>query len=387
MKLMQGLKKFWLELSAAFKQELYPKKHFNKTALLLLLLMPLVYTILFGYTYSANVLNDIPMVVCDLQQSKISRTVIYNYDTSDRFTVVKHVASLDELQDCLKSGQAKVGLYIEPDLDKRIKTALPAEISLIIDGTNVVYGSASLVAAGEINLNLLAGGEQKIVERLGYYPDKALKVVYPAAISTRILNNPTNSYTNFMLLGLVCNGIQISLYLYTADTFIKNRSRRWSFPTALLLGKGLAIGITSLTSFIFCLWLAHTIFAVPLRAAWSEFFSLMAAFELLFIALGIFFALAFGKAVNAIQETLLFIMPGLLYSGLSWPNEWVGSLPTYIRALFPITYLAIPLRDLSLQGFSNIISSDIKTLLLGTVILALLDYAFLRYRLSKEIAK
>ena len=381
---MQTIKQFLTELQIAFKQELYSTGRLNKTALLLLLLMPLVYTIIFGYTYANNVLNDIPMAVCDLQQSKISRTVISNYDTSDRFTIVKHVNSLEELQDCIKSGQAKAGLYIEPDLDKRIKTALPAEINILVDATNVVYGSASLVAAEEINLNLLASGGQKIVERLGYYPDKALKVVYPAAISMRILNNPTNSYTNFMLLGLVCNGIQISLYLYTADTFIKNRSRRWSFPTALLLGKGLAIGIASLTSFNFCLWLAHTIFAVPLRAAWYDFFSLMAAFEVLFIALGIFFALAFGKAVNAIQETLLFIMPGLLYSGLSWPNEWVGSLPTYIRALFPITYLAIPLRDLSLQGHSPILSSNIFTLLLGAAIFFLIDYVLLRYRINRE---
>ena len=383
---MNAIRQFLAELRLAFRQELFHAGRLNKAALLLLVLMPIVYTIIFGYTYAANVLNDIPLAVCDLQQSKISRTVIYNYDTSDRFTIVKHVGSLEELQECIKNGQARAGLYIEPDLDKRIKTALPAEVNIIIDATNVVYGSASLVAAEEINLNLLAGGEQKIFERLSYYPDKAMNVAYPAAIGMRILNNPTNSYTNFMLLGLVCNGIQISLYLYTADTFIKNRSRRWSFPTALLLGKGLAIGFTSLTSFIFCLWLAHSIFAVPLRAAWYEFFSLLAAFEMLFIALGIFFALVFGRAVNAIQETLLFIMPGLLYSGLSWPNEWVSSLPAYIRALFPITYLAIPLRDLSLQGYSYILSSNIVKLLAGAVVLALLDYALLRYRLSREAA-
>ena len=383
---MQQFKIFFTELQEAFKQELINTGRLNKTAIMLLLLMPFIYTIIFGYTYAANVLNDIPVAVCDLQQSKISRTAIFNYDTSDRFNIVKHVNSLDELEACIKSGQAKVGLYIEPDLDKRIKTALPAEISILIDATNVVYGSAALVAAEEINMNLKVAGEQKILERLNYYPDKALNVAYPAAISLRILNNPTNSYTNFMLLGLVCNGIQISLYLYTADTFIKNRSRRWTFPTALLLGKTLAIGITSLTSFIFCLWLAHTIFAVPLRAPWYEFLSLLAAFELLFITLGIFFALAFGRAVNAIQETLLFIMPGLLYSGLSWPNEWIGSLPAYIRALFPITYLAIPLRDLSLQGYSVLLNNNIIALFTSAIILALIDYVLLRYRLGREAA-
>ena len=79
-------------------------------------------------------------------------------------------------------------------------------------------------------------------------------------------------------------------------------------------------------------------------------------------------------------------MPGLLYSGLSWPNEWIGSLPAYIRALFPITYLAIPLRDLSLQGYSVLLNNNIIALFTSAIILALIDYVLLRYRLGREAA-
>lgn len=375
------LKIFLQELWQALRQELRGSGRLNKTAVVLLILMPLCYTVLFGATYSANVLNNIPLAVCDLQQSKISRMLIKYYDTSDRFLVMEQVASMEQLEDALTEGRAKVGLYIPPDLDSKIKRGIPTEVGLLIDSTNVVYGSASVIAAKEINLNLLIGGGQKIVERLGLYPDEAISTMYPALIRVRILKNPTNSYTNFMLLGLIGNGVQISLYLYGAAAFAKGRQWR-RYPGAVLLGKALGMGLYSLLGFVGSLLLAHQLFAVPLRASWAALLLLGGSFIILFILVSLLFALAFPNAVLAIQNTLLFIMPGLLYSGLSWPDEWMGRLPSFIQIFFPITYLAVPLRDLSLMGSSGLLMHNVMNMLAMAGALFLLDYLLLvnRYR-------
>lgn len=367
---------FWQEFERALQQELQGTGKLNKTAVVLLVLMPLCYTLLFGATYSANVLNNIPLAVCDMQQSKISRMVVKYYDTSDRFIMVEQVASMEQLEDVLAEGRAKVGLYIPPDLDSKIKRGIPTEVGLLIDSTNVVYGSASMIAAKEINLNLLIGGGQKIVERLGFYADEAMHVMYPALIRVRILKNPTNSYTNFMLLGLIGNGIQISLYLYGAAAFAKGRQWR-RCPSAALLGKALGMGIYSLLGFVGSLLLAHQLFAVPLRASWADLLLLGGSFIILFIFVSLLFALAFPNAVLAIQNTLLFIMPGLLYSGLSWPDEWMGSLPSLLQIFFPITYLAVPLRDLSLMGSSGLLMHNVGNMLGTAGALFLVDFLLL----------
>ena len=222
----------------------------------------------------------------------------------------------------IENGEAKVGIEIEPQLDRHIKTAVPADVGIYIDASNMVYGSASLVASKEINMNLLVSGSQRILERMTYYPDHALKTAYPAAMSVRILNNPTNGYCNFMLLGLVCNGVQISIFLYAVDFFEKDRKRHWKYKSALITGKMVAMEILSPLAFTVSLWLSHILFAVPLRGAWYEF---------------------------------LLLEMTLLYSGLSWPNEWLDQLPTLIRMIFPITYLAMPMRDLSLAGRSELL--------------------------------
>ena len=379
------LREWCSELRAAFVAEFKAEGRFNKTALLLLVCLPIIYTILLGAAYSANVLNDIPMVVCDLQQSKISRQVVSNYDTSDRFTVVKHVGTQEELLKAIENGEAKVGLYIEPDLDKNIKTANPAEIGIYIEASNMVYGSASLVASEEINLNLLVSGSQRILERMTYYPEQALRTAYPATYGVRILNNPTNGYCNFMLLGLICNGVQISLFLYAADIFFKNRRKDWRFKSALLLGKLLALEVISGLAFSLSILLAQALFAVPLRGAWYEFWALEAAFIFFFAGLGMMLSLAFPNPILMIQESLLFIMPGMLYSGLSWPNEWLSTLPAYIRVIFPITYLAMPMRDLSLLGWSDLLVKNIGILAGAGLVCFIAAYLLLRHRAWQEV--
>ncbi|MGM9568723.1 MAG: ABC transporter permease, partial [Phascolarctobacterium sp.] len=276
------LKMFWLEFYQSLNRELCGNRRVNKTAVILLVLMPVFYTVLFGATYSANVLNNIPLAVCDMQQSKISRMLIKYYDTSDRFCMVEQVNSMEELESSLSEGRAKVGIYIPPDLDSKIKRGVPTEIGMLIDSTNVVYGSAAMIAAKEININLLVGGGQKIVERLGYYADEAMRVVYPAVIRVRIMKNPTNSYTNFMLLGLIGNGVQIALYLYGAAAFAKGRHWRRN-PGAALLGKAMGMGVYSLLGFVGSLLIAQELFAVPLRASWLTLLLLGGSFITLFV--------------------------------------------------------------------------------------------------------
>ena len=96
-------------------------------------------------------------------------------------------------------------------------------------------------------------------------------------------------------------------------------------------------------------------------------------------------SLAFSNPILMIQESLLFIMPGMLYSGLSWPNEWLSTLPAYIRVIFPITYLAMPMRDLSLLGWSDLLVKNIGILAGAGLVCFIAAYLLLRHRAWQEV--
>ena len=59
---------------------------------------PLMFTVLFGVIYDADVVNDITLTVYDEDQTSLSRTVVQAYADADRFRVVSYVASEEEMK-------------------------------------------------------------------------------------------------------------------------------------------------------------------------------------------------------------------------------------------------------------------------------------------------
>jgi len=364
-----------------FKQELKPLGKWNVSLFLLLFALPGIYTLLFGFTYSKNVVNHLPTVVFDEDNSSMSRQIIAAYDDSDRFDLLFYAKSFEELQNIIGKGDAYVGIYIPPQFSHDIKRGMPTSVGMIINSTNMIFGNSAITASQEINVNVLIKAGQQLIEAAGQPPAEALRTAYPIQVKIRILNNPTNNYTNFLLLGLIANGMQIGLLLYVSSVLCKEYKRinLWDKTATLkiILGKFLACWLPATFSLCLCELLAKLVFAVPLRAPIWQFIILSAAFIFNFTSLCFIFSAIFTNPINAVQLPLGYIMPGLLYSGLTWPLDWVDSVPTFIGSLMPLYYFAVPLRALSLQGFSiDYFSCFGKLLGAGVILLILAGYMF-----------
>lgn len=338
------------------KAEIKSQKRWNSPLFLLLFILPIFYTFLFGFTYYKNVVNHLPTVIFDEDNSYVSRQIITAYDDSDRFEVLFHAQSFEELQDIIGKGDAYIGIYIPPQFSHDIKRGIPTTVGMIINSTNMIFGNSAITASQEINMNAIIKGGQKLTEATGQPPAEALCTAYPIQVKIRILNNPTNNYTNFLLLGLIANGMQIGILLFASSMLCGEYKRVdfWSQTSTLniVLGKFLACWLPATFSLCLCEEFAHFIFNVPLRAPIWQIIILSAAFIFIFTSLCLLFSAIFTNPVNAVQLPLGYIMPGLLYSGLTWPLGWVDPIPSFLGKLMPLYYFAIPLRALSLQGFS-----------------------------------
>jgi ABC-2 type transport system permease protein len=71
------------------------------------------------------------------------------------------------------------------------------------------------------------------------------------------------------------------------------------------------------------------------------------------------------------RSPLLYLMPGLLFSGLSWPQLAMNDLARFFSALMPLTYLADTLRDLLLAGYSPALSKNMAIMFAGGALLCL----------------
>lgn len=336
----------------------------------ILFLLPLAFTLAFGIIYWQNSVEAIPLVICDEEQSPLSRTIIQAYGDAQKFKVVAQVTRPEEMVDALRSGRALVGLTIPEDLSKKVKLGRPVALMLTVDSANNMFGNAALTAAAEINKTLATGIASQLLEAGGVLPKAALNMVYHVRLGLRIINNPATGYTPFMLAGLTMNGLQIAVMLVLCPLIaleFRAHSYERKVPSCLILGtKALLVTVLAVVSFGVSLIFLHYTFDVPMKGSLAALFLLIAAFVFAVAGIMVLFASFSPNDVMSIELPLLYIMPGLLYSGLSWPDFYMNDLASYIAQIFPMRHAADSVRDLLLAGYApDFASQSLQLVLMG----------------------
>jgi ABC-2 type transport system permease protein len=363
----------------------------GKSPIILLLLgVPIAYSLVFGCAYSNNVIKYIPTVIYDQDQTATSRALAQAYMDSERFNVVSQVTTQEEMEQTLHDNNALVAIVIPPRFSQNIKLGESSEVLIETNSTNVMFANAVISASNEIGPTFSAAISQKLLESSNQLPAPALKTAVSIKMGVRIINNPTTSYTNFMLAGLGANGLQIGILLVAGTVLAKEYSRlsRWqnTSSAAIVIGKLLPHWWCATAIFMAYLGVITTMFAVPFRSDIVSVLFLGSAFTFMVSNLSFFFSAIAKNEVSALQVPLLYIMPGLLYSGLSWPYLNMNQFAQWFSALLPLTYLADTLRDLLLGGYSPALLKNVLIMYSSGCMLCLVSiFIFSRHRRPKTV--
>lgn len=331
-------------------------------------IVPLGFAVLFGLIYQENVVNHIPMVVWDEDQSATSRSLIEAYTDADRFTFVAQVSDEASMREAIHDGEARVALAIPRNFDKDLKSGRGADFMLMVDSSNNMFGNAAISASQEVSRSFSVAAGQQLLESQGLLPDDAINSVYPVRMGVRILGNPANGYSSFMLSGLMMNGLQIGVMLSLAPALVTELLQpRWrrKHPFLILVGKSIPYWLLSFAAYLLSLYLIIHVFAVPMRGSWGEAMLLGASFIFFVSSVLHIFSSCCPSRVLSLQAPMVYIMPGLLYSGLSWPNFDMSSIASVLGMLMPMTYGGDTLRDILLNGTAPTLYTNCKIMLLG----------------------
>jgi ABC-2 type transport system permease protein len=333
---------------------------------------PLAFALIFGFIYAENTVKHIPLVVYDQDQSSTSRSLLQMYADSERYAIVSYVDSQEKFEQAIRKDEAVVGLGIPRDFSKNIKTGQSTDFLLLVNSANNMFGNAALSSAQEINRSFSVAAGQKLIEGIGVLPSASMNAVYPVHFGVRILNNPTNGYTQFMLAGLMLNGLQIGLMLIVPPLLIREiRERHYGRDTSslsILLGSVLAAWCAAVGAFLLSMLVIVYGFDVPMRGAWLQAAILGGVFACFVVGALLVFSACAPNEVLSLQAPMLYIMPGLLYSGLSWPQFAMTDLAAFLGAILPITYAGDTLRDIMLAGYAPSFWTDIGHMLLGALL-------------------
>ena len=308
---------------------------------------PLVEMIAFGYALDTDV-KHMALVILNEDRTVESRQFIDRFVNTETFRVVGEVQSIEEMSSQIRRGRAYAGLQIPPKFTQNVRTGYPAQVQLLVDGSN------STTALQALNTALSVALTQSIESLLHVTGRHNV----PIDIRPQMLYNPAMKSPNFYIPGVIGIVLQIGTTFATAMAVVREREKgtletllvsplsRWG----LMLGKlvpYLCIGMTMATILFLIM---RFLFGVPIagNVLAMMFATLVYVFALL--SLGLLVATKAENQMQALQMSMVFMLPSVFFSGFVFPRETMPWIFKAVGALLPATYFISLARAIILRG-------------------------------------
>lgn len=349
--------------------------------LALMLLVPMIQLMVFGYAINTDVRN-IKTAVYDLDPGPQSRDLLQAFENTDYFRIVRYVGSDDELNNSIVTGSVKVGIKIPPDYSERLLAKRQATVLVLIDGSDSSIATQSLQVASQVGLT-------ESLARLGTGLEGAGSRTsqLPIEIRPKMLFNPDSRSANFMVPGLIAVILQIITTLLTAFSIVREREQGTLEqllvtpvrPFGLMLGKLVPYGLIGIVETITVLTVMRLIFDVPIKGSLLLLLSLSILFLFTALAIGLLISTKAQSQMQALQFAWLIMLPSVLLSGFMFPRDSMPVVMRFIGYLVPATHFMEIIRGIVLRGATlmDLLPEVLTLIFMGLVLLVL---SALRFR-------
>ena len=320
----------------------------------LMLIGPLMQLVIFGYAANLDV-NNVPMVVCDLDNTSTSRELLSHFTQSGYFTVVHSVASMKEIDSYLDKGDASISLDIPRGFGDDIAHGKQAELQLIADGSESNAASVGLSYASQI----VAGYAQNILlkkfARVGSGGLRAITV----DPEIRVWYNPALKSRNFLLPGLLALILMSTTLMLTSLAIVKEKEIGTldqllvtpMKPYQMIIGKLTPYSVIALINMIVVLLGVTLWFGIPVRGSVPLLIALAMIFLVASLGLGLFVSTVSKTQHQAMMTSMFFVMmPMNFLSGFIFP---IDNMPHWVQVItyaIPLRYFFIIIRGIFLRG-------------------------------------
>ncbi|HLF85134.1 MAG TPA: ABC transporter permease [Blastocatellia bacterium] len=349
--------------------------------LALMLLVPMIQLMVFGYAINTDVRN-IKTAVYNLDPGPQSRDLLHAFENTDYFHIVRYVSSDEELNNSIVTGRVKVGIKIPPDYSDRLLANRQATVLVLIDGSDSSIATQSLQVASQVGLTESLARLGTVLEGSG---DRTSQL--PIEIRPKMLFNPDSRSANFMVPGLIAVILQIITTLLTAFSIVREREQGTLEqllvtpvrPFGLMLGKLVPYGLIGIVETFTVLTVMRLVFDVPINGSLLLLLSLSILFLFTALAIGLLISTKAQSQMQALQFAWLIMLPSVLLSGFMFPRDSMPVVMRFIGYLVPATHFMEIIRGIVLRGATlvDLLPEVLTLIFMGLVLLVL---SALRFR-------
>ncbi|MGV6852995.1 MAG: ABC transporter permease [bacterium] len=331
----------------------------------MVVMIPLIQLILFGFAINTNVRN-IPIAVVDQSHSAAARLITETLKVTQIVDVVAYYNTPKQAEQAIVKGDVRGAVIFPTDLAKRIAQG---EVlgQILVDGSDTVVSSALLQLR---NTPL----DQLIIE-----PVLSRKASLPTFEVALFFNPSRRSQVN-IVPGLVGIILTMTMIMFTSAAIVREREHgnlellitTAIKPLELMVGKIIPYVLVGLLQMTIVLGLGHIVFDVPIHGGLLDIFIVTILFISASLVLGLIISTLAKTQLQATQMTIFVLLPSILLSGFMFPYEAMPKLAQNIAEILPATHFMRMIRAVVLKGADASSLSYDNLWLLGFTLIGLI---------------
>jgi drug efflux transport system permease protein len=344
-------------------------------ALFFMFFPPLVQIIAFGFALDPDV-KHMPTALLNQDRTFESRQLVDEFVNTQTFRIVKEVHSIAELAEAIRSGDAYLGIEIPPEFTRDLRAGRTAHVQVLIDGSNSTTALQALNTGIGVTFN---DSLKRLLSETG-------RSGLPIEVRPQVLYNPALKSPNFFVPGVIGVALQLATVFATALSLVREREKgtleqllvsplsRWG----LMLGKIVPYLCIAMAMAALLFAILRWIFFVPIQGSLVAL--LVASFLYIFalLSLGLLISTRAQTQMEAFQLAMVFLLPGVFFSGFIFPRETMPWIFYAIGACLPVTYFIELMRAIILRGatLAEFWSSIVVLAVMGALLFSLCALRF-----------
>ena len=372
-------------LSVATKEFLHIARDWR--IMLLLLILPPFFTLLFGHAFEAAAITGVPAALRDEDRSAESEKLAAIVRTKETMKWREDPTLSSKKPELYQAG-LKTMLVIPPGWGRSLRDGEPQPLRLIIDGSDTTTArylkGAIREALGEFQLaareEVIEALPESVIDLGKQLPLEVRKqfvsLMEPWTVESEVLYNPELRFIEYVVPGIIGLILQLLTVTLMACTITREREagtfsqlmvtslRR----SEIVVGKVLPYFALSLVLIAMTIAVAAFHFNVPFRQP-AVLALICVLFLLSSLGLGLLISSFCNTQTQAIQFAVFYLLPVFPLSGAFASLDALPESIRFIAQTFPLTHFCHAFRLVNMQDASiGYIAGDLAFLALAVVI-------------------
>lgn len=352
----------------------------DRRTMLILLVMPVVLIILFGFAITTEVKNSRVAVLdpsCDEVTTQLKEHITHNR----YFTITRTLRNAAEADRLFREGEVDLVIIFKEHFSEELLHGGDAAIQLLADGSEPNQAAVRTGYAQQV----IASALQDIMAKAGISQGAQITPI------VRFLYNPqSRSEYNFVpgVIGLI---LMLICAMMTSIAIVREKEMGTMEvllasplpPLYIVLAKLVPYFTISCFNLATILLLSYFLLGIPMAGSLLGFIGITLLYITVALSLGLFISTCVSTQLAAMLLSLLLIVPTVYLSGMAFPIESMPEPLQRVSAIFPARWYIEVARKLMIQGVElRFVLRETVVLVTMALVLMMVSWSMFKTRLE-----